>query len=327
LRAVFIHLGKSIPRHLKLNLERHRQIFPSIPLSLGISDSNKLGNLPKGVETFIYRGSRQSIDLMKSLKLSPSFRGGFWHLTLERLIALSHLHARFPNEPMLHIESDVLLMPNFPWIELAVENKMLWGRVTSTEDIAALLFSPSFEKTSKMVGRIVESIRSNPNSTDMSSLRFAAGSLDASDFQYLPSGINGDAFSEGIFDVATIGMWLTGMDPRNDWGKRKYLHDLGHHLVIPRSFKYKFLDGELFVERGGTVRKVFSLHIHSKDLQLFGSSWDTRLEDLVLKSNERFSRTDFVPGAFVRNLYEFAKEIFSRKALMAVLKRLSNSNH
>ncbi len=326
MRAVFIHLGNSIPLHLKLNLERHMRVFPSIPITLGFSDNNQIRNLPEGIDLFLYKGSKQSSDMMKNLNLSPSFRGGFWHLTLERLIALSDIHAHFPNEPMLHIESDVLLMPNFPWMELAAQRKMMWGRVTATEDIAALLFSPGFEKTSHMVGRVVEAIKSNPTSNDMRSLRYASEVLEASDFHYLPSGINDDVFSEGIFDVATMGMWLTGMDPRNDWGKRRYFHDLGHHLVSPRSFKYKFLGGELSVEREGTLQKVFSLHIHSKDLQLFDLSWESRLENLVLQSDKRVQRTDFVPRAFVQNLYEFVKEILTRKALLAVLRRILHSS-
>jgi hypothetical protein len=322
LRAVFVHLGANIPSHLKLNLERHKRLFPEIPATLGISTTTPLPKIPQEVEVFMYKRSSESIDLMKSLNLSPSFRDGFWHLTLERLFALSDIHSFFPSEPMVHVESDVLLMPNFPWAQLAAQRQMMWGKVTPTEDIAALLFSPSYFKTEQMVEKIIEAVKFNPNTNDMRSLHFASKSLPSTDFKYLPSGIDCDDFSGGFFDVATLGMWLTGMDPRNAWGKRRYLHPLPHHLVNPGSFNYRFQEGKLLVEREGTERKVFSLHIHSKDLRLFGPSWEDRLRKLVLSSNKRTPRTNFILTAFVRNLYEFTKEVLSRKALVAIRRKI-----
>jgi hypothetical protein len=68
--------------------------------------------------------------------------------------------------------------------------------------------------------------------------------------------------------------------------------------------------------------KLFSLHVHSKDLKLFGASWRSRLEELVRRSNYQAPKSEFHLIGFLSNLKEILSDVLSENGLRALRKRL-----
>jgi hypothetical protein len=298
-------------------------MFPNVSTNIVISDTKFISSVPKDVRVFEYSRTEETAELFRNLSLPDSFRGGFWYLTLERLFALDFAHQQIQTSPILHVESDMLLFSNFPWEFFENSKKLMWGRVDISEDIPALLFSPNRQLTSTLVKEIKEEILRDPATSDMRMLRAIALRATNGDFEYLPSGIDLEKVSGGFFDVGTLGMWLTGEDPRNNWGKRVYFRDLPHHLFKPQQWSLEIMNNQLLATREGEAWAVFSLHVHSKDLELFGNRSPEVLQRLIRLSRNHAQGNVFVLGAWLEKFVELAKELFSRRALRAVLRKLS----
>ena len=271
----------------------------------------------------LFHDSHRDSTEFESYALNPSFRGGFWRLTIERLVALETAHIAHSKAKLIHIESDVLLLPNFPWTALATEERMMWGGATADLDIAAILYSPSLSHTQHLTKFIRQRIMNNAEITDMKVLREYFSANEGARVRRLPFTFFGETVEGGFFDVMSIGQWLTGLDPTNAVGWRKYHVPMPHHLVDPSLLTYQFSGDSLIASHESRSKELFSLHIHSKDIALFGAGWKQRLMDLVELSRDNplpFSR--FSTLGFLGWAREFLREIFSRKFAVAVFKKL-----
>lgn len=305
------------------NLERHRRLFPEIPTHLIISDDRHRSRVTKGISVLKYERDSRTHQLFRGLDLEPSFRDGFWHLTLERLLALEVLHRLFPEDSLLHVESDVLLMPSFPWDVLALEKTMLWGEADANEDVAALLFTPDLKHTRHLAKFLREEMNKNRGTSDMRALRAYYELERGKRVSRLPTGPESKPMAGGIFDVLAIGMWLGGMDPSNARGIRTYGISMPHHSVIASTMTYEFDGVRLFADASVSRVEVFSLHIHSKDLKVFSSNWQRQLKYFIRlsKSVKRPIRRFSVMG-FARWLRELIRELTSKQFRLAVKRRL-----
>lgn len=318
MRLVFIHLGSKFPEHLKLNIKRHLQVFPKIPVSIIHNCSEEVERLDlNSLDLYKYIRNDAVFNILNELNHDNSFRDNFWTSTLERFYALEKFHAERPNEKILHIESDVLLLPNFPWKSFDSLDQVWYNRYNDEKDVAALLFSPNSNKTNQMVKLISAALVNNPNLTDMTALSTLSHSY-REQFKILPSSPklnnsflnnynvcdtdkkisiseNFDLFG-GIFDPAPFGMWLTGQDPRNHYGftrvKLRNIIESGDSFLDPSKFRYKLNDsGELIVSIDQTITHVWSLHVHSKNRELFSENWVSFLRKFVdqSRSNKQYS--------------------------------------
>ena len=322
MKLVFVHLGKSNPKHLWANLERHTRLFPHIPVTLVVSENFKRHQLvPKAVEIVYYSRPEETKALLDNLDLPESFRGGFWHFTFERLLTLELVHKKEPDMPILHIESDVLLLPNFPWSDLEERNRLMWGQIDAKEDIAALLFSPNLKLTRRLTSELRQVLGKDSNTSDMRALRELAKAMESTEFEYLPFDIGKTSIAGGIFDVGPIGMYLAGLDPRNSWGKRLYHVSIDHHIVKPQHMNFRIEGGDLKASNDSTELFVYSLHIHSKDQRLFGRKSTDTLRSLIELQSLNPGRTDFIFSGFLATFAEFFKEVVSRRGLVAISKR------
>jgi hypothetical protein len=288
--AVYVHLGSSIPQHLKLNLIRHKKLFPEQELVL-ITSHNQFFELPTYVEIFQVDSDNLEVKLFTAMstKLDFSFRSGFWKYTLQRFFAINEFHKRFPNRSLTHIESDVLLLPNFPWSKMASLDKLAWIKVSSELDVAAIVHSPNSAHTALLADQISQLAYSNPGINDMVALHQSALSLRSNHY-YLPSltvenssqhSSTGQSeeenlkFFEGVFDPLNYGLWYFGQDPKNSFGIRKrYVGDSSHDLN-PNNSGLRIQNG-ILTDQFGTI--IFSLHVHSKYLPLFGDNWESALK-------------------------------------------------
>jgi hypothetical protein len=308
--AVYIHLGNEIPKHLLLNLTRHMDLFPSQHVVL-VSSNDWQHELPVGIDNFVLSNSQLESSIFDEMSnfLNFEFRKGFWKFTLQRLFVLEILHREYPHTELLHIESDVILMPNFPWNNFKNISKLAWLPVNSEYDIAALLYSPNLEYTGELVQFLSKHIADYPNTNDMKALRsfvienpekhrylpsFTKETLRKNLSETEPKRVEIESF-EGIFDPLAFGMWCFGQDPKNSLGlSRRYVLDESH--LLDPSQVHLSLIGEELVDSTG--KQVYNLHIHSKSLGLFGKDWKHKLHDGLLEARNQENAKHFLPSVF-----------------------------
>ena len=308
-KAVFVHLGKSPAKHLWLNLMRHKILFPEIETHLILDERKHIKNIPRDIDVYFYKRKNEFLKNKVLNSYDQKFRQGFWRFSLERFFALAEFHETNPSRSILHIESDILLSPNFPWNIFDSINKPMWNNYNFQRDVSALLYYPNFQIHSEIIQKIQQLLSENSSHTDMTVLAEIRESI-ATKISLFPSLTNAipelknhanktsdslidkvsDAsiFQDGIFDGAAIGMWFTGHDPRNNYGKA-FIHDStpitsGDSLVDPSSVDYDMdLQGNLYVVSKVTQEsiKLWCIHIHSKSLKLFSPEWKSELRRFV----------------------------------------------
>lgn len=278
LAVVFVQLGNKIPKILTRNFHWVHSEFASVSIHL-ITDQKGRNNVPKFVNTFTLPETSKVYDLRKAA-FSTQFRNGYWLHVSRRILALKDWHLANPGMTLLHVESDMLLMPNFPFEALSKSKTLCWPKVSKTADMPGLLFSPSVEKTNQLFESLFRLLSAEPSLTDMTGLNRLV-QLNLVSHSYLPTWLPSEANLDqslrssinGIFDAAAIGMWLCGQDPRNHWGIIRKCWPLdSSYLVRPEALQYKYDNGCLKVKShsSGWVN-LFTLHIHSKAPSFFGS--------------------------------------------------------
>jgi hypothetical protein len=263
----------------------------------------KLEFLIGDIDVFEYSQIPNDVYFEKSSH-EKKFRSNFWRTSIERLIAISDFHADYPDESILHIESDVLLFPNFPFEIFEKSTKLVWQNYNIERDVASLVYSPNYSKSNWLKSQIVRLINSESGTTDMTALSKIrkANSNEILLLPSLPIGSTGalnlasPGFAEGnhsfldapngLFDSAQFGMWLFGMDPRNHYGI-KILHSLinvenGEAPFDPRRINFKKSEpGTIKIQLNDLSMPVFSLHVHSKEVLLFNFDNDEVISEYV----------------------------------------------
>jgi hypothetical protein len=222
---------------------------------------------------------------------------------------ISYIAATNPG-PIIHSESDVIFMPNFPWDKVHGLKDIAWTRYNSHSDSAAIMYFPDKRKTIEFGILLNNFLRTRNMATDMLILS-EISHAHPNNFKILPSIddvssniVNSHNVSsveeikqmhenfplfEGLFDGAAFGMWLTGQDPRNHRGYTKILSDSnisnGDSLIDPSNVRYRFTDKNLFIDTNELQIPIWNLHIHSKNLKLFDTNWETELSNFVKRSN------------------------------------------
>jgi hypothetical protein len=211
-------------------------------------------------------------------------------------------------------------MPNFPWGIFNSNEDLAWMSANPQLDCAALLFSPNAKASQALGKAIKEQLRINQRTTDMSALAEIrkAGVIKV---ELLPSTTpeiadaklrnSGSRFAEleigrkkygGVFDVLNMGMWLTGENPRNRGGHVvRYKHFYDQDNFFSRD-SFQMQNHVLHVGRQPSAL-LFSLHVHSKDLKLFGRRWDLNLDRRVRaaqseRNAKSFSFRGYLGSAF-----------------------------
>ena len=171
-RIVFVHLGPSPAEHLWMNVSSIKERFPGMAITVIYSDDIHMPKIQEcQVDSYEYVTRSGDNQLLESLSNNLDFRGGFWRYSLERLIALESWHVEnSPEKSFLHIESDILILNNFPFDSFGSIENLAWIKFNDSHDVSALLYSPNFEFTKWLACRIREEIAKNLGLTDMTVL-------------------------------------------------------------------------------------------------------------------------------------------------------------
>jgi hypothetical protein len=309
LELVFVRLGPRRNSYLNSNIIRLRKLFPDLSISV-IEDEvsrRKSKQLP-GVNYHLYvNQNARNFNNAKSHK-SKLFREGFWNLTSERLFAVLDYKTSNPGKSVLHIESDVLLFPNFPFADFVELKLISWCCFNESKDVASLFYLPANSDVSWLKSELQNEFVQNSEATDMTALSNISRqnmdkvrifpSLSSLSISQLanPRNLNVlnnldrlmqlESHFSGIFDPAAIGMWLCGMDPENHHGKL-LLHDKtmlenGDSFINPSALSYK-LDsgGNLYFMNNESWIPIYNLHVHSKNRKILSVCWIPELKKYI----------------------------------------------
>ncbi len=287
---VFAHFRTKIPKHLIWNLRRTSLIFPSSEIVL-LTDQINIKGIPTNVRII----AQTEIFGAKLLQLSTthpmSFRNGFWFTTLLRLLAVCEFVIA-SNVPIIHVESDVLISPDFPLGDFAnLAKPIAYPLVSQRCGVASTLYIRDGDAALSVRDSILEMSKNNSKLTDMIFLR-QFYDLNTSKVSALPSGpmqsiVLQRGLSEnykqdlkqtfgilnGYFDTVDLGFYLTGEDPRNHRGRRRLRTIDPESDIWVRRLKFHWDNDREFISISAVGSKevypLFSLHIHSKDLKVF----------------------------------------------------------
>ena len=304
----FVHLGEHPAPHLWTNIKAVLQRFPGNLVAL-IYDSPRFieGKTEQGLLLYKYSRISQEQEVLNKQEVQMDFRKGYWRFTLERLLALHQFHTSIPEKGVLHIESDVLLLPGFPFDKLANKENIMWCECDENRDVASIVFSPNPTTSSWLKNQILKQIIKRGFITDMDIL-FRVRANNPLEVSIFPTNIKSvhDDF-QGIFDGLNLGSWLTGMDPRNSFGVTRIrdtrLITKSGTLISPWKSKFEYsADNGLFeFSELGQVR-IWNLHVHSKNRKLLGAAWENELIKYVNKSNSGAVSREFSLHVLIRLL-------------------------
>jgi hypothetical protein len=314
IRIVFVYLGDKIPKYATQNYFLVKKTFPKNEVWFVVDDSMVYSSLKStGVRAWLSpRHSQNDPDVRNS------YRNGFWVNTTNRFFALFDFHQAFPDQSLLHIESDVILFPGFPVDKFDLISKKLAFPMSSSQiGLASSLWSKNIESTKILINFTRRELSNNPKLTDTEILGRLAHSHSA-DVLVLRSGpsnpsvyrdFGGQELSAldggksaindfGIFDASTLGIHLCGSDPRNSFGRSHIFDPLPHHFLDASQLDVYVENRRIFVRAGGEVREVYSLHNHSKNPTYFEGDFELKLMTLLKKRSLGIKTKYSVAGFF-----------------------------
>ena len=288
MKLVVVYLGRNVPKYVFLNLALLQHRFPEYDV---VFLTDYLKNLVKaekiGALSIRVPRSEEYEEISPSqLAYDPGYRDLFWYKTLARLFALNRYLADHPNEPILHIEADVLLMPDFPLDTVRqITHSLSFPLSTVNQGAASTLFIKDRSALQNLISFAIERIEIDPGETDMTILakyRIAyperilvmpsapnqsEAFIDHSFTNQISALSENIDFFGGLFDANTWGQYLTGEDERNSRGVRQIFHFQSHHAINTQAFIFDF-DSNLRVKLASEGYTLFSLHVHSKNPNL-----------------------------------------------------------
>lgn len=324
MHLVFVHLGSAKAEHLQPNIARTKKLFPEIPITLIYSDVELIRGFESlGIQLFKYLEVSHKDHILNNLLHNSKFRSNFWRYSIERLYALEQFHSENPTEKVVHLESDILIMPNFPFSRFDAIDKLAWCRFNQTHDVASVMYSPNHLETKWMLQEIDKFLTSDPSLTDMTVLRRLKLAFPSNSI-YLNSEA-GEKILEGVIDAAPFGMWLCGRDPRNHSGITRRFMKMPESEIDPSEYNFKFNSKTYLTVRRKNYasQSLFNLHLHSKQKTLFGNRWKLVLNLHIFTSKLGFPSSWFSLRAFIQLVHDYVKR-HGRKSLLNFMKRLLN---
>lgn len=286
---VWVHLGTNrVPNYLRKSLKSHARMFPHRTLILLVDDKrNKFSFGAQNLKVVDISTEASKWDFFRELlEHDLTFRNAFWFTSMARFIAIEKFLNISGYDKALHVESDTVLMPNFPFTKFhEIGEKIAFCIQGEGQGIASIFYLGSRRNLVDFLDSMAQQVRRNSKSTDMTSLygfylehpkkvlilpstTSMYGLEDTNVESKRAIGRNLDLFG-GIFDPISIGQFLFGIDPRNERGLRVLFREHTEHFLRPSKLTFSIKDNLLFLSDAEGNMPIFSLHIHSKDSRIF----------------------------------------------------------
>lgn len=239
------------------------------------------------------------------------FRDNFWLKTVLRFFAIEEFLRKTETREILHIEGDVWISKDFP-IEIIekVSPVLAYPLKSLKQGIASTVYIPNLTMLAHLNRFIIESFRIDAFSTDVSIL--GAFHQKFPDYFYnLPTALPRDDFYlsdkstdelkvlsknyevfGGLFDASSLGIYYTGIDPRNNWGWRDLFVGLDHKIDFKNS-TFEMREATPILKYKDSFSPIFSLHIHSKDERFFNYPLSIKRMAYISRQNQRKRHREF----------------------------------
>jgi hypothetical protein len=282
MELVLIHFSQKLPKYAKKNLLLLQEMFPNLTKTM-ITDVKKNENI---AAKYRFKSELISINSTQFAEIDkyhdPAFRNGFWFTSFYRLIALCD-YAISKNQPIIHIENDILLAPNFPFGAISRCDKPMWFQFNEERDVAAIIYLPNRDIATWLKEEMIEKFRVNPSHTDMTILReIASENPEKVDYFPIAESANSEIFRNdvsasaraknsqefekfsGLFDSAPMGMYFLGRDPRNHRGTLVRFSPLPEAFVRAEKSHFNYSHKNMALRINQVDFPLHNLHIHSK---------------------------------------------------------------
>lgn len=323
---VFVHLGSRIPKHLTLNIQRTFALFPEKSIVLITDQNYHSQDIAIKVERIIVQDEFDAVS--KNLNHPLEFRNGFWISTLLRLTAIAR-YAEKSSQPILHVESDVILSEDFPFDSfMGMGDVACFPLVSPGQAVASVLYVGGNNTGKKLSDYIQYEVKRNATTSDMRVLdsfrKFSSESVEI-----LPTGpMNPSAYLQsynfklqemaqknlgvfgGLFDAIDIGFYFFGEDPRNNRGFR-LIHKVDETSYLKlRLVRFSFDKKRNFfnMEYDGEIYPLFTLHIHSKDLRAFELKKFGKLAEKRIRNSSLGVSREFILSSFLKLLVPYLRK-------------------
>lgn len=306
---VLVHLGV-IPKYLYSNIEYLCKTFANKNIKL-VTDNEKIKNIKySNFEYINYSEIDENIELnLSKLKHSRNFRNGFWFKTIERFFYLEEYLSKH-NRSIIYLESDVLLFPNFPFSKFQlVKKEIAYPLVSQARGIASCMYIKNSVGINNFCNFIKSSVIIDNSNTDMTLL--GNYQIKYPERVYiLPTYIESDSFFEGIFDGASIGIYLEGTDPLNYFGISKLKRIYNDHDFKPDKYRYHSEKGLINLIDSKRCIPIYNLHVHSKRKKVFKTN-KKRVQIIFFKKKYRNKRFKIYPKIFFSVCLNFVRKKIS----------------
>lgn len=300
------HLGKELPSHLYQQLEQTRVFNPDVPVYLIISAGaeydrriiDRLGVIIVRKESIAKCANHRRF--LFGNRLNRRFWGGFWLYTSERFFAIESFLTACRLDNVVHMENDVMLYTELSPLLPRFQERCPGIGITMDSErrcVPGFVFIRNLEALSAMNGFIIRhSLRKRQN--DMSAIasfmkesaREASAALPVVPSRYRAlyplvsaAGEEGtspwydesfEAFG-GIFDAASLGQFVGGVDKRLDARDTSgFINETAVYDPRNMGLSWKVENGKRrpYGKVDGAEFPIFTLHIHSKELFRFSSA-------------------------------------------------------
>lgn len=287
MNIVFVHLNTKLPKYLILNVENCVGNFPEHKVFL--IHNLTLPQTIKGATLIRTDYVEASSDLSNKLNHPAEFRNGFWFSSIARLIILAEFMEAHP-EPLLHVESDVILSSDFPFgIFENINEPIAYPVVFKERGVASTIYMREKEISTRLADFAVEEVSKDGNTTDMLILRkffdtypndvYPLHFFHTIDHKYvrevdarlLKKISDSPKKSIGLFDGSDLGVYYFGTDPRNARGKSYLRHEVPLTYLRLKNWNLVFDKNRNFpnAKFKNEIIPIFSLHLTSKRLKYF----------------------------------------------------------
>ena len=305
---VFVHLNTSVPKYLQFNLETTISRFPEHRVILLHNKSVKVPKISNLLSYEVAEDSRwrRLSDLYDHPK---DFRGNFWLTSSARLFAIE-AYLQKENSEVLHVESDVILSPDFPFSNFRkIEKRLAFPLISDSRGVASIVYVRDKFAAAILTSTLISEAEKNPQTTEMLSLRVVY-ERNFDKVQILPIGPEGvrsyrniesvmvSKFSEGlrifngVFDGVEIGQFFTGTDPRNRRGKILLRHDLVDGYLNVNELEVLFDSDRQFInirtkKNFNSCSPIFALHVPVKQTRFFKKTSQARKLNRIARESRR----------------------------------------
>ena len=330
---LFIHLGDKPPPYLAANLRRMTRLFPSHEVALVVNTRNAKAELEEidvqlyEVSDFLSPSDLEANAKTDRIGFDNTFWDGYWQKTFERLLLLDSWNKVFGRgRPLIHVESDVILFPNFPVKNTVSLGKCSWPAHNETADVASIVVLPNQAASSTFHRKLVETSTRFPTATDMEVL-FQMRHTWPEAFTSLPSLPSKQKGGDVVFDGLQFGDWIAGWDPNAHWGlrRRKFRSSRFSDAVSGGAFHVDEIGCLWFTDGEGLVGRVANLHIHSKEMEFFYYPNPTWLAQVIDELSRDKSFWGFDSKAFFSwlrsRIYRWSSTILSRESWIKLIRR------